>query len=285
WEAANGPCCTIENFRLDMTKPPGDAWNVSAKKVFLASFLNRDDPGLELLKPTKADISRLFISNFRRTRSNARWVALHPDEREVEKRHRRRRERKRWPCLCDACHLTASQLFYRRVTSASRFEETKRHLALLSAYGPDGMSTDASDHDNFTGRPIFRILNPIWRHTDAAKCLRTLDALHRDSRFRPVRRNTQGAHPHDRILSSIPSTSAPVRELPSALYNPAWLEIQTDAVKEYLEVKDSGPYDFSHAAGIERYGFTIRYLRYLCLLADSLAQCNNGKLDTIHGYA
>ncbi|KAF6755594.1 hypothetical protein DFP72DRAFT_811284, partial [Ephemerocybe angulata] len=238
WGPADGPCCTIGDFRLDLTKPPADKWNSSAKKVFTLAFLDRDDPELAALKPTKEDVGRLFVSNFRATRSKMLWAQLEPADKEEEKQVRRRQERKRW-------------LYFRRVRAAERSQKTNRHLGLLGALGIDGMSTDASDHNTGTGRPIFRIMNKLWRHPNATGCLRTLDGLHRDSRFRPLRRNTQGAHPHDRILSSLPSTSPPVPGLPSGLYNPKWLGLQTDAIREYLEIIESGPYDFSHPAEID----------------------------------
>lgn len=157
-----------------------------------------------------------------------------------------------WYTTHNLC-ASSIQLYYRRVRIAERYTETRRHLPLLGALGPDGMSTDASDHDNGTGHPVCRIMEEPWRHPDAAHCLRALDALHRDSRFRPVRRNTQGAHPHQRIVSPLVSTRVPPSKLLSGYYNPAWLQVQTAAMKEYLEIIPSEPYSFSHTATIEEY--------------------------------
>ncbi|RXW23264.1 hypothetical protein EST38_g2591 [Candolleomyces aberdarensis] len=255
WQPDTGPCCTVEDFRLDLTKPPCDKWNLSAKKVFTNAFLGRDDPQILALMPTKEEVDRLFVSNFRNARLKDRWFRSSEDEKGKQKQKHRRQERKRW-------------LYYRRVTAAERYEQTKRHLPLLAAYGVDGMSTDESNHDNGSGRPIFNIHNKKWRHPHAINTLHTLDALHRDSRFRPIRKNTPGAHPHERRLSSVLSTSAPVPRLPSSLYDPDWLHRQSDIIKQDLEVYESTAYDFSHDPYIV-----------------ALSKMNNGKLDSIHGYA
>lgn len=36
----NGPCCTAENFRVDLYGNPKDPWNVSAASVFVSDFIS-----------------------------------------------------------------------------------------------------------------------------------------------------------------------------------------------------------------------------------------------------
>ncbi|KAF6751279.1 hypothetical protein DFP72DRAFT_495694 [Ephemerocybe angulata] len=253
--------CTIDNFLLDLTKPPGSAYNKSAKKVFLSAIFDRNIPELTALQPSKSAVEKLFISNFRTERAAFAWSMKKLEhggkegERDSKLQYHRRRERKRW-------------LYFRRIKAARRYKETHRHVAMLRTYGVDGMSTDESVHDNGTGRPIYRIHCKRWRHPQATHCLRIFDALHRDSRFRPIRKTRPGAHAHNRVLSGIPSANPPPAGLPSALYCQDWLDRQNDVVKESLDIIESEPYDFSHNAYIEQ-----------------LADVNNGKLDTIYGYA
>lgn len=119
---------------------------------------------------------------------------------------------------------------------------------MIQEFGPDGMSEDASDHDNGTGKPIYNILDHAWRSPYATSCFRTLDALHRDNRFRPIRKVSGGAHPHNRILSNMRSTSAPLPFLRASYYDREWLARQPTLVKQELQVQEDvgGPYNFSH---------------------------------------
>jgi hypothetical protein len=44
------PCCTVDNFKIDLLGPPRCAWNLSAGRIFCRSFLDfhdlADDPDL-----------------------------------------------------------------------------------------------------------------------------------------------------------------------------------------------------------------------------------------------
>ncbi|RXW14916.1 hypothetical protein EST38_g10943 [Candolleomyces aberdarensis] len=208
WNPDTDPPCSIEDFFLDMTKPPAWKWNHAAGGVFVEAFLQRDDP-------------RLSIG----TEDN-------PDHKEFN-RKKRRSERKR--CL-----------FYRRLQAADRLEDTKRHLPLLLALGKDGMSSDESDHKNGSGRPLYLATNKKWRHPQATACLRAFDAIHRDKRFKPVRNISSGAQVHERRLTFTASKRPPVRGLPTAFYDPEWLARLPETLRRDLNPIESGPYDFSH---------------------------------------
>ncbi|RXW11653.1 hypothetical protein EST38_g14202 [Candolleomyces aberdarensis] len=116
---------------------------------------------------------------------------------------------------------------------------------MIAAYGWEGMSTDESDHNNGSSGPKYLALTKKWRNPNATMCLRTLDALHRDSHFK----------------------SAPAPKLPSGLYDPEWLSRQPDVVKEDLQITENFEYDFSHTAAI------VNILRV-----------NHGKIDLVHPY-
>src|ERR1700722_10465356 len=93
---------------------------------------------------------------------------------------------------------------------------------MLTYLGLDGMSSDESDHEN--GLPQYRILIKPWRHPALTPWLHVFDALHHQSRFRPVDRTTRGAQPHLRVVSSKQDGNhAAVSQLPVNAYNPTWL--------------------------------------------------------------
>ncbi|KAJ2911873.1 hypothetical protein MD484_g8539, partial [Candolleomyces efflorescens] len=250
-----GPPCTIENFRLDLHGPPCGVWNKAARKVFIKGLLETKAEALSSYKPTTKTLENLFVSNFKNARAKLKWARMPEPRQELIKQAHRQTERKRW-------------LYFRRLQAAERFEDTRRHIPMIAAYGWEGMSTDESDHENDTGGPDYGVLNKPWRHPNASACLRTLDCLHRDSRFKKNRRVTAGAHPHQRSLCNKLSLSPAVPKLPSALYDPTWLARQPDIVKEDLEIIDSPEYDFSHTAAIQ-----------------DLSRVNNGKKDSIYPYA
>ncbi|KAJ2924422.1 hypothetical protein H1R20_g12672, partial [Candolleomyces eurysporus] len=116
------PSCTIDEFRLDLEAPPNAAWNRSARNVFVTAITDQKAAELAAFKPTIKDLHRLFVSNFRNTRSKYRWAQKTKLEREVIKQEHRRAERKRW-------------LYYRRIKAAERFQDTTRHIPMIAAYG------------------------------------------------------------------------------------------------------------------------------------------------------
>ncbi|RXW15759.1 hypothetical protein EST38_g10089 [Candolleomyces aberdarensis] len=254
---AEGPVCTVEDFRLDFERPPNAPWNKFAKKVFLDTLVTHEANKLAVFQPPLAYLGKLYVSNFRNARTKFKWEMKTKSEKDEHRKQHRRNERKRW-------------LYYRRIQAAKRFRDTMRHLPMIAAYGWEGMSTDESDHENGTGGPSYVIMPKKWRHPNADQCLRTLDGLHRDSRFRQDRRVTPGAHPHMRHLDgrSKPSVRTALRELPTGLYNPQWLGRLTDAAKEALGITETIEYDFSHTPEIE-----------------DISRANNGKADSIYPYA
>ncbi|KAJ2927300.1 hypothetical protein H1R20_g9793, partial [Candolleomyces eurysporus] len=255
YKSSEGPPCTIDNFKLDLQGPPCGPWNKHAKKVFLKGLLETKAHELSNYKPSTKVLENLFVSNFKNARAKLKWQLMSEPQQELTKQAHRRTERKRW-------------LYFCRLQAAERFKDTRCHAPMIAAYGWEGMSTDDSDHDNGSGEPDYGVLKKKWRHPDVSACLKTLDCLHRDSRFKKNRRVTAGAHPHRRSLCSKFSTSPPVPRLPSGLYDPAWLARQPDIMKEDLEITESAAYDFSHTAAIQ-----------------DLSRVNNGKKDSIYPSA
>ncbi|KAJ2927272.1 hypothetical protein H1R20_g9819, partial [Candolleomyces eurysporus] len=232
WVPENGPACTIANFQPDFNSSYNVPWNRSVKAVFTQAFLASDLPEAEGADPNR--VAAAFIARFR---SLCRMQKLHRNRatRELELQRNRRRERKKW-------------LYYRRVSAAQGCPETERFVGILRCYGIDGMSTDESDHGhNGTGYPQYRVKHIRWRHPAATQCFRVLDALHRNRRFRPLRRMGPGALAHQRLSSNTVSSRPPVPKLSAGLYNPDWLRsLPQWSLADLSPVHGGDSVDFSH---------------------------------------
>ncbi|KAH6915891.1 hypothetical protein BKA70DRAFT_1216197 [Coprinopsis sp. MPI-PUGE-AT-0042] len=251
WKVTDGPCCDIDSFFLDVTAKPMAAWNKSAREVFVQGFLDSNDPILAIVEPTPKDIRRLWLSNFRRLRQ--KHFSL--EDGQTYKRERRRRERRRW-------------LYFRRLRAALNYEETARFARLVQLYGVDGMSTDESVHDEQdTGVPTYRVRAKKWRNRGATTIFRTLDAVHRNSRFQSHRVAGPGAQPHLRIGGPNQSSRRPVPKLPATLYCEDWLQNQTKFNRRAMEIQPPIDLDLSLDANIVE-----------------LANRNNAQLGAVPSY-
>lgn len=137
--------------------------------------------------------------------------------------------------------------------------------------GVDGMSSDESDHGDMSGIPQFRIVKKPWRNPILSSWLHVFDAIHRYSRFRPVRRTTRGAQPHIRLLGNKIDDSRPaVIRLPINAYNPVWLEMLDAYDQELLNADEEESYDFSHLPEVLEY---VLLLPHFLKLTDRLKAC------------
>jgi hypothetical protein len=147
---------------------------------------------------------------------------------------------------------------------------------MLMFLGVDGMSSDESDHEHTCGMPQFRIVKKPWRNPALSPWLRVFDAMHRYSRFRPVRRTTRGAQPHIRLLSNkIDGSRLAVIRLPGNAYNSAWLETLDEYDREILDANHDEIYDFSHLPEVLEYVVLVSPLPEL-IVTCRLAQQHSG---------
>ncbi|KAH6907934.1 hypothetical protein BKA70DRAFT_1104235, partial [Coprinopsis sp. MPI-PUGE-AT-0042] len=239
WKPSDGPCCDIETFYIDHNGKPASPWNKSAREVFVQGFLTSDNPAIAAANATPADIRRLWVSNFRRYKRSR----LGEPNKDELKQQRRRRERRRWvsqsfiPRHARSTLTSLSQLYWRRLRASLRLKETSRYARLVQMYGVDGMSSDESDHgEQDTGFASYRIINKRWRNRQAVTIFRTLDALHRDSRFHGDRLVGPGAATHLRRTGPNHSVRRAVAKLPSTLYCEEWLKKTSDFEQCMLEV-------------------------------------------------
>ncbi|TEB27302.1 hypothetical protein FA13DRAFT_1607900, partial [Coprinellus micaceus] len=214
YKLENGKACSATTFQPDPRETVRSPWNTSVVEVFVDSLFSSNHPHIPT-PPTpemRITVFRLAFSQLRSWREKQR---LTPDEEKVKLREKRRYERRR-------------QSYFRRVNAASLHTDTRRHLDMLSYLGPDGMSSDESDHEKANGIAQYRIRPKSWRHPDLVRCVRVLDALHRKDRFQeydgddndhPIHLTAgPGAPTHLRVEGGSDSTRKPKKGLPDCLY-------------------------------------------------------------------
>lgn len=219
----------------------------------MASFLNADKYDCE--DPVK--IRKAFASHLKSLRRVEQRLHLTQAQRDQVARAERRNERKRGVCivyLMNWLQLTIfSQLFQRRLLAAKTHSGLRHHTDMIKYLGPDGMSTDESDHQNSPdGMPQYRIVKKPWRNPAVGAWLCVFDAIHRYHKFRPIRRNTRGADAHRRLLgNTVDNSRAAVDQLPLNAYNPTWIANLPEFEQE--DLRPSPEYDFSHSTEIIQY--------------------------------
>lgn len=97
----------MENFVLQLNKPPGSPHNKAARKMVVHAFMNAELPEVLALKPTIAELEAHFTSNVKRERVVNAWNLLSPEEQEDRRRQRRRKERQRAVCISISLELDA----------------------------------------------------------------------------------------------------------------------------------------------------------------------------------
>ncbi|OBZ70529.1 hypothetical protein A0H81_09423 [Grifola frondosa] len=228
---SSGYCCTADNFRPDLDSPPGSPWNKSVIRVFVNSFLE-----MGLYTCTDRDeIATAFQTHLKHLRRIYQKNIMSDLEVDQQKRVAKRAERQR-------------NLYHRRLESAAKHSELRRHVGILMDLGISSMSSDESEHEN--GVTEYRVLIKPWRNPILTPWLRTFDAAYRKSRLGPGNTSTRGAHPHLRIASQkVDASRSAQGGLPINAYNPRWLETLSDFELDVLSPKSS-PYNFSHTASI-----------------------------------
>lgn len=247
----HGYCCTELDFRPDLNGTPSSPWNRSAARVFRISFLRAGE--FECTHP--ATIEKAFTTHLKHVIRDFKKALLEPAVLIRMRRAANRAERKRRVRSCGLMIIRLLtylkfQLFVRRLIVCAQTPRLRPHVPILQRLGVDGMSSDESDHDN--GLPQFRVLTKAWRHPNLAPWLRVFDALHRQSRFRPIDQNTKGAQPHLRIASAkLDNRRAAVPQLPQSAYHPGWLADRTPHDLDLIEIDDQEEYDFTHSPDIQ----------------------------------
>ncbi|KAI5994645.1 hypothetical protein EDC04DRAFT_2515082, partial [Pisolithus marmoratus] len=196
------PCCTADNFRVDLNDTPASAWNTSASHVFAASFRDAH-PGCGRSLKAIFDAWIVHFNYLRQVYAKQQMVAR---EEQARISNLARRERK-------------LQLYNRRLRMAHRHSGPyPSAVNVVQQLGPAGMSSDESEHEVGHGERTYHITGKAWRSTTVTATLRVLDALHLGMRYQQQWNATAGAWPHLRMPSSQLSSREPPSGLPKNFY-------------------------------------------------------------------
>lgn len=143
------------------------------------------------------------------------------------------------------------QLFQRRRGIAKMFDPLTKHLDVLDALGPDGMSSDESLVDSDTRQPTYTIVKPDWRHPDLHNWLQVFDQLHHRNHINSWSVDKRGAFPHIRAGSQKvrKKLSAP-KGLPINAYDPKWLEAREALYLKHVLSPCPEQYNFNHTSDV-----------------------------------
>ncbi|KAI6018425.1 hypothetical protein EDC04DRAFT_2523962, partial [Pisolithus marmoratus] len=183
------PCCTADNFRVDLNDTPASAWNTSASHVFAASFRDAH-PGCGRSLKAIFDAWIVHFNYLCQVYAKQQMVA--------------REEQARILNLLYNHHLRMAHRHSGPYPSV---------VNVVQQLGPAGMSSDESEHEVGHGERTYHITGKAWRSTTVTATLRVLDALHLGMRYQQQWNATAGAWPHLRM----PSSQLSSRELPSGL--------------------------------------------------------------------
>lgn len=143
------------------------------------------------------------------------------------------------------------QLFHRRRNVAKFFDPLKRHLDILEALGPNGMSSDESDVDCNTRQLTYTIVKPDWRHPDLHNWLKVFDQLHHRNHINSWSLDKRGAFPHIRIGSQKVHRKVQVPAgLPINAYDPKWLDGREELYLKHVLCPKEERYIFSHSSDV-----------------------------------
>ena len=146
------------------------------------------------------------------------------------------------------------QLLHRRRAIAKLYDPLEKHLNILDALGPDGMSSDESDVDPETNQLTYTIAKPEWRHPDLHNWLKVFDQLHQRNHINSWSGDKRGAFPHIRVGSQKvhPKMHGPPG-LPVNTYDPKWLESRAYLYRKHVLRPKDEPYTFNHPGNVIAY--------------------------------
>ncbi len=127
----------------------------------------------------------------------------------------------------------------------------KRHLWMIQALGPAGMSSDEEEHDGVN--LVYRRVKQPWRRTDLVEWFRIIDIFVKAGHFTPEGASTPGAHPHMR--NEIPKSNSKrkaVYMLPKDTYDQLWFKGLHDYDRDKVSPSDK-PYVFIHEDAVYKY--------------------------------
>ncbi|KAG2747845.1 hypothetical protein P692DRAFT_20848939 [Suillus brevipes Sb2] len=231
FDPRRGPCCTVENFTIEILGTPKSTWNISASKVFARDFVaHYPDYQYDAVK-------KAFSTHVRSLKRAYKQAALDEAASKARQKEDRRKERKR-------------SLYHRRLDVARAVSDLRPHVSMLTRIGPDGMSSDETANENDV--PQYRILGRHWRSLEVTAWLRIFDAIYRHNRYGPAGTGSRGNNARMRFESmSMGHPQRAVRRLPRNAYRAEWYDGLDQYDREELDRCEGEVYAFTHDPNIQ----------------------------------
>lgn len=93
FDPRRGPCCTVENFTIEILGTPKSAWNISASKVFARDFVAHH-PNYQY-----DAVRKVFSTHLRSLKRIYKQAGLDEAALKARQKEDRRKERKRSVCI------------------------------------------------------------------------------------------------------------------------------------------------------------------------------------------
>ncbi|KAI6097444.1 hypothetical protein EV401DRAFT_1879746, partial [Pisolithus croceorrhizus] len=217
WDPKHRPCCTVEDFCIDLQGLLHSEWNKSAVLVFAKEYM-KCWQGHQGENHTLEDVSKVWLTHVMALRimRYATTLPIHV-----------------FDCLrlwkLYSCHLQ----------TAHEYTDIKDcAVAIVESLGQDGMSSDESDHKGHWGKVMYHVLDKDWYSKQVTSWLQMLDSLHLRLWYNGKWQATAGAWPHFRMTSLNDSKGAPVKGLPVDFYSHNWYGAQNTFAREQLQAKE-----------------------------------------------
>jgi hypothetical protein len=133
---------------------------------------------------------------------------------------------------------TCYQLYESRYGVLSEDKQLERHQKLLYTLGPQGMSSDESNHD--IQPPIYCRRKPAWRSHELQAFLWHLDDLVDDITRKPIGNRRLGPNQRIRqriVTDDVSDNSVAPPGLPENCYDPIWLKSLSHSQHRKLKIK------------------------------------------------
>ncbi|KAA1479368.1 hypothetical protein DENSPDRAFT_752367, partial [Dentipellis sp. KUC8613] len=241
------PCCTADNFSINLNDTPRCGWNRSAALVFTNWYIAHAPA--KFSKATSKEIQEAFFTHVGSLRRKHLEESKEAEEKAQGMKIARARERQR----------NVSSLFYRRRDAMEFFPSLRHGIEMLDRLHVDGMSEDDSDaqsdvDDNWgypPEVPVYRVLKKRWRNPRVTAWLRAVDVFYPEYlQARPKqKRKERVTQVHIRVDSSryaYEDRDPVVGDLPIDAYSDAWVARLNEFEKQKFMIREDETFGFQH---------------------------------------
>ncbi|KAI0740917.1 hypothetical protein C8Q76DRAFT_608378 [Earliella scabrosa] len=236
FDPEKGPCCTVESFRPDLTGKPSSQWNLCAREVFVAGYMENGSVACE-----EEDVDQYFKDHLKYLIRKFKQAHAAAEIAQAKRRSHNRRQRRR-----SVGNPISILLFLRRLDVAQHHPGLQKHVYILQRLGPEGMSSDESEMEN--GRKVYKVFVKSWRAPAITPWLSVIDAIASLERTNAINgMDGRGAQFRERRRSSqVDDRSPPVGRLFLNAYSETWLQRLTQFTRSRLKIRPKS-YKFAHS--------------------------------------